>query len=214
MIVTVSCLGNMGRFGNQLFQYAYARAYAESIGAELHTPEWIGRQLFVGVDEPIMMNKGDQDLVGYFQQPEHLELLSRKKLREWFKFKNPVDVPSHDVVFHKRRGDYLNNLDFWGIVSDWSYLTAADRYGLDRNKALVLNDDRQPEYMVNDFFLMMKCKNLFRANSTFSWWAATLGDARVFSPVVGQRTGWLDVEFVEGNDEMLCKDTASMVIDD
>jgi hypothetical protein len=68
--------------------------------------------------------------------------------------------------------------------------------------------------MVNDFFLMMKCKNLFRANSTFSWWAATLGDAQVFSPVVGQRTGWLDVEFVEGNDEMLCKDTASMVIDD
>jgi hypothetical protein len=212
VIVTVSCLGNMGRFGNQLFQYAYARAYAESIGAELHTPDWIGRQLFAGVDEPIMEDKGDEDLVGYFQQPEHLKLLSRRKLRQWFTFKNPVDVPEYDLIFHKRRGDYLNTLDFWGIVTDESYVKAAEKHDLDPSQALVLDDDRQPEYLINDFFLMMKCKNLFRSNSTFSWWAATLGDARVFSPMVRHRVGWIDVAFVEGNDEMLCKDTESMKI--
>lgn len=212
MIVTVSCLGNMGRFGNQLFQYAYARAYAESIGAELHTPDWIGRQLFAGVNEPIMQDKGDEDLVGYFCQPEHLKLLSRQKLRRWFTFKNPIRVPSYDLIFHKRRGDYLNTLDFWGIVSDWSYTTEAERKGFDHTKALVLDDDRPHEYMINDFFLMMRCKVLFRANSTFSWWAATLGDARVFSPMVRHKVGWVDVPFVEGNDEMLCKDTGSMAL--
>ena len=62
-----------------------------------------------------------------------------------------------------------------------------------------------------DLALMMRAKVLLRSNSTFAWWAATLGDAeRVFSPDIravtpaGPVPGTLyrapqDVPFVEGN---------------
>jgi hypothetical protein len=201
MLVTVSCLGNYGQFGNQLFQYAYARAYAEKMGAELHTPDWIGRSLFADVTEPIMQNKGDVDLFGYFQDPEHLSLLSRKKLKQWFSFQNPPKVKNHNLVFHKRRGDYLNHLDIYAIVSDESYTQSALSKNLNPDAALVLDDSRGGEHLINDFLTMMNCKILFRANSTFSWWAATLGDCKVFSPKIEDKTGWVDVEFVEGNEE-------------
>ena len=201
MLVTVSCLGQYGRFGNQLFQYSYAKAYAEHIGAELHTPNWIGREIFEDVNEPIMQYKGDIDLFGYFQNPEHLALLSRSKLKKWFKFKNLPAFKQHDLVFHKRRGDYLNYLDSYAIVSDKSYTEAALVRGLDPDTALVLDDSRGGNYLLEDFLTMMHAKILFRANSTFSWWAATLGECKVFSPKVEDKTGWVDVEFVEGNSE-------------
>jgi hypothetical protein len=48
----------------------------------------------------------------------------------------------------------------------------------------------------------MKARILFRANSTFSWWAATLGNPMlVYSPVVeGLRGLQMDVKFVPGNE--------------
>jgi hypothetical protein len=209
VIVTVSCLGNQGQFGNQLFQYAYARAYSESIGAELHTPDWIGRPLF-GLNEPVMQGLGDVDLVGYFQQPEHLALLSKTKLKKWFRFANPIKVPKHELVFHQRRGDYLNYPDFWGVVSDDSYKKAALEIGLNPQDAVVLDDSRGSDFMLTDFFIMMNCKTLFRANSSFSWWAATLGTCKVYSPQVGTQTGWVDVPFVAGNDSGTCRDVLDL----
>jgi hypothetical protein len=212
MLVTISCLGNYGRFGNQLFQYAYARAFAEQLGAELHTPNWIGRELFMGVDEPIMQSKGDIDLFDYFQNPEHLALLSKKKVKEWFKFKNPPKVQKHNVVFHKRRGDLLTQLDQYAVVSDESYIKGAKKFNLDYKEALIL--DKEHFDFVTDFYLMMNCNNLFRANSTFSWWAATLGDCEVYSPKVENKTGWADVEFVKGNDEWNYKFNKYLIIQD
>ena len=60
-----------------------------------------------------------------------------------------------------------------------------------------------------DLALMMRAQVLMRANSTFSWWAAALGTARVFSPdtsKVNARDGLRGndrfpqfVPFVEGN---------------
>ena len=212
MLVTISCLGNYGLFGNQLFQYAYARAFAQELGAELHTPDWIGRQLFIGVDEPIMQNKGDIDLFDYFQNPEHLALLSKKKVKEWFRFKNPPKVQKHNVVFHKRRGDLLTQLDQYAVVSDESYIEGVKKFNLDYKEALIL--DKEHSDFVTDFWLMMNCNNLFRANSTFSWWAATLGDCQVYSPKVEDKIGWVDVEFVKGNDEWNYRFNKYLIIKD
>ena len=52
---------------------------------------------------------------------------------------------------------------------------------------------------LEDFILMMNADVVLRANSSFSWWAATLGRGRILSPLVEDRTGMQDVEFVEGN---------------
>jgi hypothetical protein len=53
-----------------------------------------------------------------------------------------------------------------------------------------------------DWYRLLKAPILFRGNSTFSWWAATLGyHERVFAPVVEFRAGGQehDCDFVEGN---------------
>lgn len=51
-----------------------------------------------------------------------------------------------------------------------------------------------------DFFVLMNADVLFRANSTFSFWAALLGDVVTYSPVVEGKTGLrTDIDFVYGN---------------
>jgi len=60
---------------------------------------------------------------------------------------------------------------------------------------------------LDDFLKLYFARTIFRANSSFSWWAATLSPtAKVFSPVVQTRHIYgvdglaeIDVDFVEGN---------------
>jgi hypothetical protein len=88
--ITMSTLGQNGRFGNQIFQYAYLRLYAQTLGLEVETGDWIGRDLF-GLEERLVTRplpslqegsfdaaaalvpgsaaKTNVDLVGYFQLP-------------------------------------------------------------------------------------------------------------------------------------------------
>lgn len=207
--ISVSCLGNFGRWGNMLFQYCVARAYAESVGAELLTPDWPGRYYFENINENIMKKPFDtkfeneildgsvnKDMYGYFQRSEHIRLLSRKKIKSWLKPKK--EYFGHDLVLHKRRGDYISSGCF-ALVSDKSYEDNCSKYGYDIKNAVVYSDDRGIENQYNDFFNIMASKVIFRANSTYSWWAAALSDAEVYSPVVEDRTDWLDCEFVKGN---------------
>ena len=52
-VLTMSSIGNLGRFGNQLFQYAFLRICAEKSGAQVECPPWIGQNLFGHNDAPI-----------------------------------------------------------------------------------------------------------------------------------------------------------------
>jgi hypothetical protein len=60
---------------------------------------------------------------------------------------------------------------------------------------------------LTDFLRLYFARTIFRGNSSFSWWAATLSPtARVFSPVLTQRSVYgvdgqveVDEDFVEGN---------------
>ena len=60
---------------------------------------------------------------------------------------------------------------------------------------------------LDDFLKLYFARTIFRANSSFSWWAATLSPtARVFSPVINKAHIYgvdgmeeINVEFVEGN---------------
>jgi len=49
--LSMTTLGQNGRFGNQIFQYGFLRLYADLHGLELELPDWLGRDLF-GCDEP------------------------------------------------------------------------------------------------------------------------------------------------------------------
>src|SRR6516162_4776310 len=54
--VTMRTLGQNGRFGNQIFQYAYLRLYAEACGAQIETGDWIGRDMFE-LSDPLVVGK-------------------------------------------------------------------------------------------------------------------------------------------------------------
>lgn len=46
-------LGQLGRFGNQFFQYAFLRSYAERFGRDYEVPAWVGQSLFGHHDPPL-----------------------------------------------------------------------------------------------------------------------------------------------------------------
>lgn len=223
-IVQIGCLGNLGRFGNCLFQYAFARGYAESIGARLETPPWIGQKLFEGISDPAPSvglptlaidefpnGKTNVNLCGYFQYDKCFKFYTISKLRQWFRVKpNFVEKYGSDrqrVVAHVRRGDYLTQYkDIFCSISSSAYTNALREHGYEA--AVIVSDGNyhnpipDPDlHFLPDFLVMCNCDVLFRANSTFSWWAGTLGSQlKIFSPVVdGLRGMQDDVKFVEGN---------------
>lgn len=52
-VVTMSTLGENGRFANQVFQYAFLKIYAKEHNLRVEMPEWIGNYLFGHDDPPI-----------------------------------------------------------------------------------------------------------------------------------------------------------------
>ena len=52
-VITMATLGTNGRFGNQIFQYAFLKIYAKTHQLKLQTSQWIGQYLF-GHREPIV----------------------------------------------------------------------------------------------------------------------------------------------------------------
>ncbi|MBE9028919.1 alpha-1,2-fucosyltransferase [filamentous cyanobacterium LEGE 11480] len=52
-VLSMSSLGKFGRFGNQLFQYAFLRICSEASDARVECPPWIGQSLFGHQDAPI-----------------------------------------------------------------------------------------------------------------------------------------------------------------
>jgi hypothetical protein len=57
----MSTLGSNGRFGNQLFQYAYIKLYALRHGLEPMLPHWLGNELF-GLDDKHCAGHSCQEL--------------------------------------------------------------------------------------------------------------------------------------------------------
>ena len=49
--ISMSTLGRMGRFGNQIFQYGFLRLYGRIHGLQVEVPDWVGRWLF-DLDDP------------------------------------------------------------------------------------------------------------------------------------------------------------------
>lgn len=49
--ISASTLRKRGRFGNQVFQYAFLKIYSQRHQLRLETPDWIGKFLF-GCNDP------------------------------------------------------------------------------------------------------------------------------------------------------------------
>lgn len=209
----------MGRFGNQMFQYAAARAYAEAHGATLHTQPWVGQEIFQLSDKPYMKlpmagfdelpsGKVNVTLHGYFIHSDAAKMFSTQKLRQWFKLQPRWYnlVKQVDVAAHLRYGDYIDLATIYCLIPKESYVKACQKFGLDDKQITWVSEENTNSVKIDgklsflpDFLTLMTAKTLFRANSSFSWWAAALNNGNVYSPVVEARAGWNDVDFVQGN---------------
>ena len=190
----------IGRLGNQLFIYAHARAYAEQNNCELRTVPWVGEELFAGM--PIIRPQGNEiKLRGYRQRQEDL-IYTRRDCKRWFAWKPEVARrlralgPTISVAAHLRRGDYAPL--GYVVVSQRSYERACLDWGL---SAPFFIAEEYGHPWLEDFYRLQQAGALLRANSTFSWWAATLSEGQVYSPIIAGLEGGKeqDCQFVSGN---------------
>jgi len=219
-----------GRFGNQLFQYAFGRAYAERFNARLHTPKWLGQTIFE-IDDPLpsdqslpiraecesdrWMGQTNIEIRGYCMRQQSL-IYTRRDAKQWFRFRPEIaqalgNVPCFHYCAHLRHGDFCGTPAFIPISKE-AFLSTCDRFGIPKEQLHFVSEQTAfhvPELVVldigflPDFWTLIHAKVLLRANSSFSWWAATLGGAhRIFAPTLAGIAGSatpVDVPFVEGN---------------
>lgn len=216
-------LSVLGRFGNQLFRYAHARALCEQNGYALKTEPWVGEKIFT-LDGPenasFYRPTGNEDIVidGYHQAQSSL-IYTRRDCRRWFKLKPEVERVARQFkiadfpVAHYRRGDYVGSS--YPLISRNAVMRAAHQFGIN-DRIVRISDDcpaHSPMFpdelsFLPDFLALMQADVLFRANSSFSYWAAVLGHGKVFSPIITGLAGGVehdDVKFVEGNHARLAE---------
>lgn len=218
-------LFNLGRSGNRAFRYAHARALAEQTGAELRTDPWEGESIFTLDGATHARPDGAEDIVidGYCQNQEAL-IYSRADCRRWFNTKPEVERrlyhnhgAAHWPCAHFRRGDYASA--GYPLISRKAVDAAVAehqfpgelRKNMIPGREYIAVSDEHPTIdhdftgelsFLPDFYRMMRAPVLYRSNSSFSWWAATLSHGRVFSPVITGLAGGVEhdeVPYVEGN---------------
>lgn len=198
-----------------MFVWAKARAYAEQNGYQFICEPWVGEIMFDLHDQrPIPGVKADVIVDGYCQSQEDL-IYTQSDCRQWFRFTYQImdvmdQASGKQVYLHRRAGDY-EALGY--VVVSWnSYFTAATERQVHINGIFTEeNPHRTKDYgyhdkfgdvsWIPDFYLLSTADVLFRGNSSFSWWAATLSHGKVYSPVIEGLIGgreW-DCRFVEGN---------------
>lgn len=168
------------------------------------------------------VNEGEGDIEFHtYAQSQKALTYTRSQARSWFKFRPEIEAIlrgmfifsrdgqpsqfSYEWLAHRRLGDYLGY--GYPVVSEKSYIEFAKSKGA---KLLAWKTEENPTIhpqlagelkMLPDFWLMMHAENLLRGNSTFSWWASVLGNARTFAPLMNDARGGEvnDTQFVEGN---------------
>lgn len=182
----------------------------------------------IDLDEALVLGQWDQwinqlagfDFVTYAQHQKYLDFYTRAQCREWFALQPPWDeyerkliaeMPPHYIACHLRRDDYIRHPfnQHYATVHDGSYEEALNKIPVDRamNILWVEQGWREPSQVVkdagipwlDDFLILKNAAHLLRANSSFSYWAGVLGNGQVYSPIVEDRIGWQNAEFVEGN---------------
>ena len=86
-------LGSNGRFGNQIFQYAFMRFYSRKFGLQYQVPNWVGQKIF-GRKDPLI----DTDF------PR-------------------LDVTSKAELERLQAGQSVFDVDFWGYFQEVEYFS-------------------------------------------------------------------------------------------
>ena len=155
------------------------------------------------------------------------EIINSPIYQYWYQRRGTYDAA------HVRRGD-ITWKGFTGAhsaISIESYYRAMEKVNIDPKNVIWISDDHNirtsshwHQYcrdswhyptgqakidkvyfdFIPDFLAMIFARNLFRGNSSLSWWAAFLTEGTVYSPVLGDRVTcegkyFVDCDFVKGN---------------
>ncbi len=151
-------------------------------------------------DKPI---DGTEEMLpeDYHQRQESL-IYTREDCKRWFKWRHEFVEKqgkfAFEVAAHYRSGDYLRL--GYPVVSKYAIRRAMLHHGYQLDPSWV-EEGGERDFM-QDFYLLTRSQVIFRANSSFSWWAATLSDATIYSPMIDRLEGGRehdDVQFIEGN---------------
>jgi len=237
MIVTWQ---QLGRFGNNMFQYALAHIVAEKYKCKVKTDTnfsegethfsgfydeffYLDEKHNIGIenfsyvyDDTIKNFLLTNDtyiknirLEGYFQDNE---LYKRKNLKKYFKVNENKIKKYHndDICLSLRLGsDYeslgwvipsnifvnvLRNISYRKlfIVTDYyneSYLKEFKEF----HPEVICNNSSTP---IDDFYNLMSFKNLIIGNSTFSYWAAVLGNSNKIYTT--KNWDWCNLSYILG----------------
>jgi hypothetical protein len=155
----------------------------------------------------------DVNIGGHFMMQRWAGIMDRSELKShlrvaphWLDLIGPPPARWY-IAAHVREGDYLGH-HVYANLTDRAYERACEEHGLPIDHFVWVRQS-QPRLVAGmsaefpflpDFVTLMRASVLLRSNSSFSWWAAVLGDhEKVFSPVVDNHVGWYEAPFVEGN---------------
>ena len=241
-MITFSRLGNWGRLGNQMFQYAMMYSVSKRNGFDFWYPhDYYENGIMLnecfsnvyvnenkptdfptneyeesgwGYDPLVFEQPDGTDYIGYFQNPKYFSGFE-DDLREHFTFKEEIQnaalntfnkLPKNKelISLHVRRTDYLNLNGLYNNLELDYYQNCLADHGATDSVALIFSDD--VEWCVENFKLdtpyavvdtrgfgsvgpyiemcmMTQCDVNVMANSSFSWWAAWLGQTKkVYAP--------------------------------
>jgi hypothetical protein len=142
--------------------------------------------------DELPFHEGSVSLSGYFQSLKYFE----EYKDEFISLLNLPEVDSEiDIAFHIRRGDYLKHATIHHVCHTEYFEKFFEKYKWQNIK--VFTDD--PNHVINEFLnykfeilhsdsdikdlaYMSKCDIVVGSNSTFSWWAALIGDKTSYFP--------------------------------
>lgn len=206
-------------FGRRIFPEAAAEPLIDRVLPKTHCDSVC---LQIGLPLGYFFGKTDIDLDLYAQHQVFVDFYTRAQVRNWFslfsyfEFYAPLKALTGPYsAKHLRRGDYTNDPTFarlYCTVSDESYDQAVKQFNIPLhapgNILRVCDGGPGREFdnlraigvgWLPDWLVLRDADHLLRSNSTFAWWAATIGHGKVYSPVVENKVGLQTVPFVFGN---------------
>src|SRR5579872_2220480 len=103
----------IGRFGNQMFIYAYTRALCQQNGYELITDRWVGEDIFdIKPTRRFRCEDCEMYTQGYFQDQKSL-IYTRQQVKKWFQL-SPAIL---EVADYRRRPLMICwHIGAWAII--------------------------------------------------------------------------------------------------
>ncbi len=117
-ILTMSSLGQLGRFGNQLFQYAFLRICASKTNSIVQCPPWIGQTLFGHDDAGI-----SQRLEPAIESKDGVKVLF-DVLPEFIPYLEKLAGTQSRRIDAKALEQGIENVDLWGFFQFSTHLLA------------------------------------------------------------------------------------------